>query len=150
MNETQKDELIYEYHKNNMAKLIRLCQPILIKMGGISRKDYEDFYEIASDVVMSSVNTYDDSKSSFHTYITGNITRKFKTELRDRNRKKRIPAKQMISIHMETDDGLSLEDTIPFSSAADSSVLQEVVPTHMTLPPFFLVMFIISAASADI
>ena len=113
MNETQKDELIYEYHKNNMAKLIRLCQPMLVKMGGISRKDYEDFYEIASDVVMSSVNTYDDSKSSFHTYITGNITRKFKTELRDRNRKKRIPAKQLISIHMKTDDGLSLEDTIP-------------------------------------
>ena len=37
----------------------------------------------------------------------------------------------------------SVSFTNPFSSATDSSTLQEVVPTAIILPPFFFVLFIL-------
>ena len=45
---------------------------------------------------------------------------------------------------------ISPERTIPSSPAIDSSVLQEVVPTAMTLPPFWCVSLMSAAVSSRI
>ena len=83
-----------EYCDNEMKKLKQLCYPILIKIGGLSEKDYDDFYSIALDALTDSVIRFNDSKNcQFKTFLIGNIKRKFITEIRDRNRYKRIPAK---------------------------------------------------------
>lgn len=103
------------YCENEMSKLKQICYPIMTKIGGISKKDYDDFYSIALEALTDSVLRYDDSKKcQFRTFLTGNIERKFKTEIRDRNRYKRIPSKQIDSIsYLVTEDGLELSEVIP-------------------------------------
>lgn len=107
--------ILEEYCANEMRKLKQLCYPILIKIGGISEKDYDDFYSIALDALADSVLRYDESKNcQFKTFLVGNIKRKFNTEIRDRNREKRIPAKKLESTsNLVTEDGLELGETIP-------------------------------------
>lgn len=104
-----------EYCDNEMKKLKQICYPILIQIGGISEKDYDDFYSIALDVLMNSAKRYKESDNcQFSTFLIGNIKRKFKTEVRDRNRNKRIPVKKIQSLDgLVSDDGISLSEIIP-------------------------------------
>lgn len=107
--------ILEEYCNNNMKKLKQICYPILIQIGGISEKDYDDFYSIALDALADSVLRFDESKNcQFKTFLTGNIKRKFSTEIRDRNRNKRIPAKKIQSFDcLVSDDGCLLSEIIP-------------------------------------
>ena len=113
-----------EYCDNEMKKLKKICYPILIQIGGISEKDYDDFYSIALDALADSVVRYDKSRDcQFNTFLIGNIKRKFKTEVRDRNRNKRIPVKKMQSLDSVVPaDGISLSDIIP----SDFDIFREV------------------------
>ena len=107
--------ILEEYCANEMKKLKQICYPLLIKIGGISEKDYDDFYSIALDALADSVLRYDETKKcQFNTFLIGNIRRKFNTEIRDRNRAKRIPAKKLESTsNLVTEDGVELGETIP-------------------------------------
>lgn len=109
--------ILEEYCCNEMKKLKQVCYPILIKVGGISEKDYDDFYSIALDALADSVLRYDKTKNcQFNTFLIGNIKRKFNTEIRDRNRNKRIPSKQIDSLsNLITEDGMELSELIPSS-----------------------------------
>lgn len=113
-----------EYCDNEMKKLKQICYPILIQIGGISEKDYDDFYSIALDALADSVVRYDKSRDcQFNTFLIGNIKRKFKTEVRDRNRSKRVPVKKMQSLDsVVSDDGISLSEIIP----SDFDIFREV------------------------
>jgi RNA polymerase sigma factor (sigma-70 family) len=122
----EKNNMTYleEYCDNEMKKLKQLCYPILIKIGGLSEKDYDDFYSIALDALTDSVIRFNDSKNcQFKTFLIGNIKRKFITEIRDRNRYKRIPAKNIQSF-----DGYMSEDGIPLSEIIPSGfdIFEEV------------------------
>lgn len=88
---------------------------MLIKIGGISSKDYDDFYSIALSVLADVALKYDeDNDCDFGGFLASCINRKFKTEIRDRNRKKQIPAKKLESMsNLVTEDGLELGETIP-------------------------------------
>lgn len=103
------------YCDNEMSMLKKMCIPMINKIGGISYKDYDDFYEIALDTLGSSVFKYDEKyKCSFDCFLASNIKRKFNTEIRDRNRAKRIPAKKLESTsNLVTEDGVELGETIP-------------------------------------
>lgn len=107
--------ILEEYCANEMKKLKQICYPLLIKIGGISEKDYDDFYSIALDALADSALRYDETKKcQFNTFLIGNIRRKFNTEIRDRNRAKRIPAKKLESTsNLVTEDGVELGETIP-------------------------------------
>lgn len=107
--------ILEEYCANEMKKLKQICYPLLIKIGGISEKDYDDFYSIALDALADSVLRYDETKKcQFSTFLIGNIRRKFNTEIRDRNCAKRIPAKKLESTsNLVTEDGVELGETIP-------------------------------------
>lgn len=108
------DQILFMYCDNNMAKLKRICQPMIVKIGGVSNKDYDDFYSIALDVLNDTALRYDeDQECNFDGFLASNIKRKFNTEIRDRNREKRIPAKMVDSMHnFITEDGFTLEDII--------------------------------------
>lgn len=88
---------------------------MLIKIGGISSKDYDDFYSIALSVLADVALKYDEyNDCDFDGFLASCINRKFKTEIRDRNRKKQIPAKKLESMsNLVTEDGLELGETIP-------------------------------------
>lgn len=108
-------EEMERYCDNEMKELKKICYPMLIKIGGISNKDYDDFYSVALDALADSVVRYDETKKcKFKTFLVGNIRRKFNTEIRDRNRNKRIPSKKIESMNnLVTEDGMRLEETIP-------------------------------------
>lgn len=113
-----------EYCNDEMKKLKQICYPILIQIGGISEKDYDDFYSIALDALADSALRYDETKKcQFNTFLIGNIKRKFNTEIRDRNRNKRIPAKKIQSLDcLISDDGIPLSEIIP----SDFDIFEEV------------------------
>lgn len=103
------------YCNNEMAILKKMCLPMIIKIGGISDKDYDDFFDIALDTLSYSVFKYDEkNQCCFDSFLASNIKRKFKTEIRDRNRNKRIPAKKIDSINsLVSEDGMELSELIP-------------------------------------
>ena len=107
--------ILEDYCGNEMKKLKAICYPMLIKIGGISQMDYDDFYDIAMGVLQDSISKYEETRNcQFKTFLTRNIDRKFKTEIRDRNRKKRIPAKKIESLSLLVgEDGLELIEKIP-------------------------------------
>lgn len=114
MNSTEKQLILDEYCSDELKKLKQLCNPMLMKIGGISNSDYDDFYDIALETLADSIVKYDNSKSChFKTFLKGNIERRFKNELRDRNRDKRIPLKQIESIDYVCEDGTLLCELIP-------------------------------------
>lgn len=108
-------DILNWYCENEMFRLKRMCNPMLIKIGGISDKDYDDFYSIALSVLADTAIRFDNKKEvNFDSFLASNIKRKFKTEIRDRNREKRIPAKKLESTSsLVTEDGLEIGETIP-------------------------------------
>lgn len=90
MDSIQKEQILNEYCRNEMKKLKQICYPKIHKIGGISQMDYDDLYSVALDVLRYSVERYDESRGcKFSTYLSGNISRKYSTYVRDRLREKR-------------------------------------------------------------
>lgn len=104
-----------KYCKNDCRLLKAMCDPLIKKIGGVFEKDYNDFYSIALATLSSSVFSFDEEKKcKFSTYLYGNIQRKFNTEVRDRNCKKRIPEKEISSIDaLVGEDGIPISELIP-------------------------------------
>lgn len=81
----EQENLCYEYCKNNMRKLKRICNCI-IKGNPVPLMYYDDLYSDALKVLLESVISYDDQKSSFQTFLIGNIKRSFYDWRRDKMR----------------------------------------------------------------
>ena len=112
------EDILHTYCDNNMKELRKICDMLMKHIGGISNKDYDDFYSIDENndnkYLNDSANRFNPEKSQFRTFLIGNIKRKFKTEIRDRNRAKRIPSKQIQSMsNLISEDGLELGQIIP-------------------------------------
>lgn len=113
--EIQQKEILEKYCNNEMAKLKAMCNPMLNKIGGLYGMDIDDFYSIALGVLTDSVFRYDENnKCSFDCFLASNIKRKFKTEIRDRNRLKKIPRKNIESMNaLIGEDGMEISEMIP-------------------------------------
>lgn len=83
----EKEKIAYEYLSNNMKKLKEICDPI-INQKGFSKTDMnrDDLYSFAIKIMNQTLNTYDSEKSSFKTFLIGNLKRKFYTWTRDNER----------------------------------------------------------------
>lgn len=88
-------ELINTYAKHNMAKLKNVCYP-LIQMKNLPQMEEVELLDDAQMVLIESAKYYDPTKSSFSTYLVGNIKRSFYDWTRDRLRWKRC--------NLETDE----------------------------------------------
>lgn len=88
-------KLIDTYAKDNMSKLKSICYP-LIQMKNLPQMEEVELLDDAQMVLIESAKSYDSTKSSFNTYLIGNIKRSFYDWTRDRLRWKRC--------NLETDE----------------------------------------------
>lgn len=90
--ELNKEQLaiIDEYCCDGMKKLKKLCNPIIMKIGGISEKNHDDIYSLAQFLLYKSVKNYDKDNAngaSFKTFFYNILSRRiYATYIRDKNR----------------------------------------------------------------
>lgn len=90
-------EKFQEYYRHDGRKLKNLVDKILTTYGGISQKDYDDFYSEANETIVKAILRYDNTRN-FDTYIYSCLVNKIKTEITRRNRFKRMADRTSVSI----------------------------------------------------
>lgn len=88
MDNLQKEEWIRYYCSNDMYHLKRISYPVITKLGGVYQKDYDDFYSIAQETLLSACQYYKET-IPFEKFLKTCLVKKFDTELRARNTDKR-------------------------------------------------------------
>ncbi len=108
------EETLAELYADNAKKLRRICRNEMRKFGGISQKDYDDFYSrVNYELAMAGKNYSPSKECSFMEYIKGMIRFSVKKEMTGRNRKKRLAEKKADSFETPIGaDGLVLGDTL--------------------------------------
>lgn len=91
------EQILITYYANNAKKLHRTVDKILLKFGGLSDKDLDDFYSLANEVFVDVMKRYDDSQP-FDAFLYSCLLNKIKTEMTRRNREKRRADRMSISI----------------------------------------------------
>ena len=90
--------IIEEYCNDDMKKLKKLCNPIIVRIGGISEKDHDDIYSLAQFLLYKCVRKYDKNNSngaSFNTFLWNVLSRRiYATYIRDKNRQCRSNTKE--------------------------------------------------------
>lgn len=117
------EQILWKYYENNAKKLHRVVDKILLKFGGLSDKDMDDFYSLANEVFVDVMRRYDDSQS-FDSFLYSCLSNKIKTEMTRRNREKRKADRMSISIDMPIvgdDESITIGDMI----ADDTTVEKE-------------------------
>ena len=117
------DKILSTYYSNNAKKLHKVVDKILLKFGGISNKDLDDFYSLANEVFVDVIKRYDGSQS-FDGFLYSCLLNKIKTEMTRRNREKRKADRMSISIDtpIGDDDNSTIGDMI----AADFTIEKEL------------------------
>ena len=107
------DEILITYYSNNAKKLHKIVDRILLKFGGLSDKDLDDFYSLANEVFVDVMARYDDSQS-FDAFLYSCLLNKVKTEMTRRNCEKRKADRMSISIDtpISDDENLTIGDMI--------------------------------------
>lgn len=97
------DKILITYYSNNAKKLHKMVDKILLKFGGLSDKDLDDFYSLANEVFVDVMQRYDGSQP-FENFLYSCILNKIKSEMTRRNREKRKADRMSISIYMPIGD----------------------------------------------
>lgn len=97
------EQILVTYYSNNAKKLHNTVDRILLKFGGISDKDMDDFYSLANEVFVDVMRRYDGSQS-FDGFLYSCLLNKIKTEITRRNRKKRKADRMSISLDTPISD----------------------------------------------
>ena len=104
---TGVDSSVFEpYCKNDMRLLRSISKSIFLRLGeSLTEAEYDDFYSIANITLFQAYNSYNpDMGISFDVFLRGCLKRKFKTEIRDRHREKRVINQFTMSLDATTDD----------------------------------------------
>ena len=117
------DEILITYYSNNAKKLHKIVDRILLKFGGLSDKDLDDFYSLANEVFVDVIKRYDSSQI-FETFLYSCLLNKIKTEMTRRNCEKRKADRMSISIDapIGDDENSTIGDII----ASDFSIEKEL------------------------
>ena len=91
------EQILNEYYKDNAKKLRGKVDKILKNFGGLSDKDYDDFYSLANAVFVDIMRRYD-GVQEFDGLLHTSLENKIKTEMTRRNRQKRQADRNSISI----------------------------------------------------
>lgn len=107
------EQILITYYENNAKKLHRVVDQILLKFGGISNKDLDDFYSLANEVFVDVMKRYN-GVQSFDVFLYSCLSNKIKTEITRRNREKRNADRMSVSIDTPISDEntSTLGDTI--------------------------------------
>lgn len=117
------DKILITYYSNNAKKLHKMVDKILLKFGGLSDKDLDDFYSLANEVFVDVMKRYDNSQP-FDGFLYSCLSNKIKTEITRRNRDKRKADRMSISI--DTPVGDDENSTIGDMIADDFSIEKEL------------------------
>ena len=93
MNTKEKDEIRNYYCTNELKELKKICDPI-ISQKNIAQMYHDDLYSDAMRVLEESLAVFDKEKSSFKTFLSGNIRRSVYDWLRNNMRGKRCNVKR--------------------------------------------------------
>lgn len=132
-------EVLEPYCKNNMQLLKKISRSFFLKLGEtLSESDYDDFYSIANMTLWQAYNSYNsDMGISFDVFLHGCIKRKFKTEVRDRHRAKRVINQFTTSLDDSDDDGNDIYNLIPsdfdtFEEATNNNQFQDKAQQYIS------------------
>lgn len=119
------EQILNLYYENNAKKLREVADSILHKFGGLSDKDYHDFYSIANEVFADILKRYD-KEQSFDGLLYHCLFNKFKSEITSRNRQKRMADRNAVPIDAPfgDDTDLTIGDMLP-SDFDMETVLEE-------------------------
>ncbi len=86
------EEIIRQYYAENARKLRQVVHMILKKFGGVSEKDYHDFYSVANDVFADIISNhrYDPAKGCFDGFLYRALQLGIMDEFKKRNSAKRV------------------------------------------------------------
>lgn len=120
------EQILVMYYANNAKKLHRMVDKILLKFGGLSNKDMDDFYSLANEVFVDVIKKHDKSKS-FDAFLYSCLLNKIKTEMTKRNREKRRADRISISIDMPIgdDENLTIGDIIADNSTIEKEIFEK-------------------------
>lgn len=116
------EQILNTYYADNAKKLHRVVDKILLKFGGLSDKDLDDFYSLANEVFVDVIKRYD-GEQSFDGFLYSCLSNKIMSEMTKRNREKRKADRLSISVNVINDKGedYSLLDCI----ASDFDTFEE-------------------------
>ena len=120
------DKILRTYYSDNARKLHNMVDRILLKFGGLSDKDLDDFYSLANEVFVDVMRRYDDSQS-FDGFLYSCLLNKIKTEMSRRNREKRRAERMSISIDtpIEGDENSTIADIIADDNTIEKELFDE-------------------------
>lgn len=123
------EKILILYYANNANKLHKMVDKILLKFGGLSDKDQDDFYSLANEVFVDVMRRYDDSQS-FDGFLYSCLLNKIKTEITRKNREKRRADR--MSISLDTPLGDDEDSTIGDMLADDFTIEKELFERNQT------------------
>ncbi len=122
----KKEAILNRYYADNAGKLHKMVDGILIKFGGLSDKDLDDFYSLANEVFVEVIRRYDGSQA-FESFLYSCLCNRIKTEITRRNREKRRADR--VSVPIDTpigdDDNNTLGDMIADRFDLEREILEE-------------------------
>lgn len=116
--------ILNKYYADNGKKLHRVVDKILMKFGGLSDKDTDDFYSLANEVFVDVMKRYD-YMQPFDGFLYSCLSNKIMSEITKRNREKRKADRMSTSLDAvnSDDEGCNLLDIIP----SDFDTFEEAV-----------------------
>ncbi len=120
-------KILEAYYADNARKLHKMVDGILLKFGGLTHKDMDDFYSLANEVFVDVIKRYDKSQS-FEAFLYSCLLNKIKSEMTKRNRKKRKADRMSISIDtpVREDENTTLGDTIADDFDIEKEIFGEI------------------------
>ena len=120
------EQILITYYENNAKKLHKTVDKILLKFGGLSDKDVDDFYSLANEVFVDVMRKYDDSQP-FDTFLYSCLLNRIKTEMTTRNCEKRKADIMSISIDLPIgdDENTTIGDMIADNFTVEKALFDE-------------------------
>ncbi len=120
------EQILNTYYADNAKKLHKVVDKILLKFGGLSDKDLDDFYSLANEVFVNVIKRYD-GEQSFDGFLYSCLSNKIMSEITRRNREKRKADRMSISIDTPVGEekNLTLGDTIADDFDVEKEVLED-------------------------
>ena len=117
-----------KYYENNAYLIRKIVDGILSKFGGISNKDYDEFYSVANETFVKSLRDYDGT-IHFSVFLKSCLIKKIKGEITRRNRLKRTIDREAVSLNEAINEGeeneITLEETIPSKIFVDEEIIDK-------------------------
>ena len=126
---TSADLTVLEpYCKDDMRLLKKLSKSIFLRLNEpLTEADYDDFYSIANMTLWQCYNSYSTDKgASFNTFLCDCLKKRFKTEIRDREKRVINQFTTSLDVTNDNEEECSLLDLI----ASDFDTFEEVIKNN--------------------